>query len=152
MFARNLPCTGVMHDPTLTESQFCLTKKVINFAICFAVAHISPKSKTTSTKTKMIETTMAPHTPMPTMQEPKSIKKKVTKSGKKGELATNAPIFLRVSPSFVFYSVFVPVLREQRGIATMAIIFVYQLFRWLFATCITHLIPIHSLLNRKRTR
>jgi hypothetical protein len=50
----------------------------------------------------MIETTMAPVAPMSTIQEPKSLKKKTAKGGKKGELATNAPIFLRVSPSFVF--------------------------------------------------
>jgi hypothetical protein len=105
--------------------------------------------KTALLKTKMIETTMAPHTPMPTMQEPKSTKKKVTKSGKKGELATNAPIFLRVSPSFVFYSVFVLVLREQRGIVTMAIIFVSQFFRWLLATCIHSLVSYPSILEQK---
>jgi hypothetical protein len=82
----------------LTESQFSLTRKVINFAICSSPLNF----KTTLLQTNMIETTMAPPTPMPTMQEPKSTKKKVTKSGKKGELATNAPIFLRVRQTFVF--------------------------------------------------
>jgi hypothetical protein len=50
----------------------------------------------------MIATTMAPVAPMASIPEPKSIKKKIAKGGKKGELATNAPIFLRVSPLLVF--------------------------------------------------
>jgi hypothetical protein len=98
----------------------------------------------------MIATTMAPVAPMASIPEPKSIKKKIAKGGKKGELATNAPIFLRVSPSFVFYSVFVLVLREQRGIATMAMI--WSSFVVEFPLAFTHLFPLHSSSNRKHTR
>jgi hypothetical protein len=60
---------------------------------------------------KMIETTMANSTATPTAHASKQANKRAPKGTKKGELASNTPIFLRVSavsrPTVILYCLYV---------------------------------------------